>query len=192
MRFGATYMCIYCRWLKVVFVLWIHMAFLYATPRHRWTATTVGALRKRSARVPLSNASGPIPPETLNPSPTLFPPTRSRVYVLGYMVVNVYCFFRTRLWFIVFVRHTHLILIVLRTHRHTYSSSSCSSPFRRPLHVLRPSNTLHTHLIHSIVLIVIRTHRTPDGVRTYVSWFGVTWWIVIRRIKIADLTSANT
>ena len=68
LRFGDAYMCIYCRWVKVVFALRIPIAFFAAPTPHRWTAIGVGASRNQTAtvslstaRVPISNAIDPIP-----------------------------------------------------------------------------------------------------------------------------------
>ncbi len=72
-RFGAKYISIYCRWVKVVFALRIHPAFFVPTTPCRWTAISVGAPRDQSAHGPLSNAIGPISTQKdrLSTAPTL-------------------------------------------------------------------------------------------------------------------------
>jgi hypothetical protein len=54
-------MRIYARWVEIVFLLRIPIAFLCATTPRRWTAISMGALRCQTAIVSLSTAGVPIP-----------------------------------------------------------------------------------------------------------------------------------
>jgi len=58
----CEYMSIYCRWVKVVFAVKIHTAFLCPTTPHRWTAIGMGADRDHPAIGTLSIAIDPLTP----------------------------------------------------------------------------------------------------------------------------------
>ena len=88
LRNVGVYICIYCRWRKIVCVLCVGIVFLCAPPPHRWTADGVGADRDHPATTPLSAARVPIPREVLRiythiPSPT-------RIILTGILLIIGY------------------------------------------------------------------------------------------------------
>jgi len=96
-------MRIYARGVEIVFLLRIPIAFLCATAPRRWTAISMGAIRRRNAIGSLSTAGVPIlqnlgrpgmmPTRFLHPRelayPYIQPAIHHRICRLGYYHYNV-------------------------------------------------------------------------------------------------------